>query len=181
MSSVFSHADHDRVLSAYATPKWLVASKPYPTSDQILGGSAANLRHHYWIIRSDDPDKVREADVPVDFHQPVHPGGIRITDSHMASNLLTAKIVAIEMMRGQYMDVSTALPVLQAVRQILWIVRWRLALGVPAMQKLSPSLFNLYCESRREDFQHSSLWKIASPAWKSVSARTNGDGRHILS
>ncbi len=85
-------ADHDRFLADYPRPKGFVASKRIVTDNNLSEGDAADPRHHFWIIRSDDPEKVIDADVWLDFGSPIQAGGIRLSDPARASDLLTAKL-----------------------------------------------------------------------------------------
>ncbi|QFU16946.1 hypothetical protein [Microvirga thermotolerans] len=151
MASGFCLADHDRVLQqSYGRPKWLVATKPNVTSDEECTADATDLRHNYWIIRSADPDKVLNPDIPLDFAQPLDFDGVLLTDEPLARDLLTAKILAIEMMRGQYMSVDTARTLAGKLRHLFWIIRWRLALGLTEMRQITLSLFEDYCDRLRQ-------------------------------
>ncbi|CAH2605884.1 conserved protein of unknown function (plasmid) [Rhodovastum atsumiense] len=145
MTAIFSRADHDRVLGGYAKPTWLVASKPDAESDLVFEGPAADLRHNYWIARTEDPEKVRVTDFPLDFGQPVAER-LLLTDASRASDLLSGKVVAIETLRGQYLSANGARAVQSWLSHFLWFVRWRLALGVPQFQRLSLSLFDHFCD-----------------------------------
>ncbi|WP_036291793.1 hypothetical protein [Methylosinus sp. PW1] len=137
---------HDDVLEDYERPKWLVASKPNSESDQTFEGDAADLRHDYWILRTADPAKVRDSDFKLDFRQPVSEEML-LTDESRVNDLLTAKILVIETMRGQYLrPARTAKRTVKMVFTFAWIVRWRLALNVTEMSKLSPALFDDFCD-----------------------------------
>ncbi|WP_262029503.1 hypothetical protein [Microvirga sp. Mcv34] len=145
MANGFFLADHDRVLRGYNRPKWLVSTKPSATSEEVFTEDATDLRHNYWTIRSEDPDKVLDPDLPLDFAQPVDVDGILLTHEPLARDLLTAKILAIEAIRGQYMAMDTAKGLTDKLRHVFWIVRWRLALGLGEMRQIGPSLFEDYC------------------------------------
>ncbi|NBJ10738.1 site-specific integrase [Microvirga arsenatis] len=150
MASGFFLANHDRVLESYGRPKWLVTTKPSFDSNEEFTEEATDLRHNYWIIRSEDPDKVLDPELPLDFAQPVDFGGVLLTHEPLACDLLTAKIIAIEAMRGQYMTMDTAKALAEKLRHVFWIVRWRLALGLTNMQQITPSLFDDYCDRLRQ-------------------------------
>ena len=150
MAVAFSHADHDWVLQSYGRPRWLVSTKPSFTSNEEFTGEATDLRHNYWIIRSEDPDKVLDPELPLDFAQPVDFGGVLLTHEPLARDLLTAKIIAIEAMRGQYMAMDTAKALAEKLRHVFWIIRWRLALGLTEMRQITPSLFDDYCDRLRQ-------------------------------
>lgn len=143
---VTTRQEHDAVLEgSYTRPKWLVASKPNRKSDELFEGDAVALRHDYWIIRTDDPNKVRQADVKIDFRQPVAEEAL-LTDPPYVRDLLTAKVLLIESLRGQYLGyIRGANESAKIARAFIWIVRWRLALDIEETSKLSMDLFEDFC------------------------------------
>ncbi len=142
-------ADHDRLLADYPRPKGFVASKRIVADNNLSEGDAADPRHDLWIIRSDDPEKVIDADVWLDFGLPIHAGGTRLTDPARASDLLTAKLVVLESMYGQHVGWLAAKPIRGLFYNLCWIFRWRLALGVETMSQVTPDLFADFCDRLR--------------------------------
>lgn len=132
------------VLDSYALPPAIIA-----TGDSVCGcinmGPDRRLDHPRWIVRTADPAKIRDADVEIDLDPVIGPGGVRCTDA----DALTARIVALEAIRGQYFGSLSAVTMPTRLRNLFWLFRWRRDLGTASMNHVTPVLFDDFCERLR--------------------------------
>lgn len=136
--------DIQSVLDSYAIPTAIIA-----TGDSACGcintGSDRRLGHPRWIVRTADPTKIRDADVEIDLDPVIGPGGVRCTDA----DALTARIVALEALRGQYLGSLSAVTMPTRLRNLFWLFRWKHDLGMASMNHVTPTLFDDFCERLR--------------------------------
>lgn len=145
--AALTRAEHDRVLTCYSKPKWLVATKSDSSSKRFFSGDETDLRHDYWVIRTEDPEKVYNADHTLNFTHVVNVGNVKLNDPLHVSDLLTAKVMVIEALRGQYIPAISAKVVAARVPHFAWIIRWRQVMGIDRMGSLMPSHFQHFCAS----------------------------------
>lgn len=138
--------DHDRVLGTYTRPAALIATKASSDSDLFCEGEEADLRHDVWFVRTDDPAKKRNPERPLAFDQVIDVGRVRLNSPAHIGDLLTLKIWALEIMRGQYLPPISAGTMLTTFNSALWILRWRASLPKQHFRALSEPLFENYCK-----------------------------------
>ncbi|WAJ27277.1 hypothetical protein [Antarcticirhabdus aurantiaca] len=133
-------------LSAYGDLWYVVATRPSRASKVKFERPFTDLSHNVWYIQTEDPEKVVDAIKEVHFEHVVAEGGSRLCDPRFSRDLVTAKILVVESLRGHYMRPVSADVVLDRLLHFTWNVRWRNALGITRMSYINAALFDQHCE-----------------------------------
>ncbi|RIW07340.1 hypothetical protein D2T81_04020 [Azospirillum brasilense] len=79
---------------------------------------------------------VRNADVGINFDTVVGAGGVRSTDTSHSHDLVTAKVLVLELLAGGLGSPQSATTAAAEVNSFWWIVRWRSSLGIASLSAL---------------------------------------------
>ncbi|WP_454018126.1 hypothetical protein [Azospirillum sp. Marseille-Q6669] len=127
----------------------------HDSSDGWHQGSDRDLAHNVWRLCTENRALVRNADVDINFDTVVGAGGVRSTDASHSHDLVTAKVLALELLAGELGNPKSAGNVVAEVHTFWWIVRWRSSLGITSLNALGRKdahgastgdvLFQQYC------------------------------------
>nr|WP_319485230.1 hypothetical protein [uncultured Cohaesibacter sp.] len=131
-------AYHNKKMAEYGRPEWLINSSSTSIQEQ-----EPSLKHNIWIIQTRDPDIIRDTKVTIDFNQVIDECNILLTNPSNISDLLTAKIFIAEELQ-KYLDAKIAR---KKFLQLVWIMRWRISMGIEQMQDLNGHLFDTFCNT----------------------------------
>ncbi|RST87604.1 site-specific integrase [Aquibium carbonis] len=122
---------HDAVLCTMARPAWLQKGD--------------ELESDKWHIVLEDPNKLRDATVTINFRVPVAPGPVYLTDAGREDDLLTAKLYvihALSNLREGWIDSGKSL--VRSFNSFLVFLRWRLAIGLDRCANLTGDFYDLF-------------------------------------
>lgn len=142
----FSPLQVRAVLDRYGTIPALIISKSHSTSADEHLGPQASLHHSIWKLQTADPEKTRRAAKWVNFEQPIHTGGLILTDERFSADLLTAKILALESVTGDILPRVTAATARDRFLWLSWILRLRLELDIGGNNLIDSHFFQHYCD-----------------------------------
>jgi integrase len=146
-SSAFMSADHDRVLALVRCPPQVIATRPWKNAAE-LSGDQRDLRHNVYRVRFEDPEARVDAGQDIEFEATIDMGGVKLTDSDCQRDLLTAKLVVLEAIRGEVTNGNkSSFRVYAAFLDLVWIIRWRRALRVSRNETIDAVLFDLFAET----------------------------------
>lgn len=128
--------EHDRVLSALVRPPILIGD--------------GSLLDDVWPLRPDGP-RGRRSPRKIDFRVPIAPGPILLTDPVSLNDLLTAKLYVYYSISNGHEGWTNSSEVLKGNwTSLLYVIRWRIALGLPRMENLTQPWFDLFVEQVKQ-------------------------------
>lgn len=111
----------------------------------------SSLADDKWIVETDDPRGRRDTRQTINFHVPIAPGPIYLTDPEHAHDLLTAKLYLYESISGDQPWLSSAVTMLLAANNLITFIRWRVAQRIPNMASITRDWYNQFIEVLRVD------------------------------
>jgi len=134
-AGVFLREEHDRILSALARPALFIGD--------------GSLLDDVWRLRPDGPHIRGKSEI--DYRVPVAPGPVLLTDPENLDDLLTAKLYLYYSLSNGLDGWTNSAKVLRiSWNALLYVIRWRVAQGLPRMADLTRPWFDLFVEQVRQ-------------------------------
>lgn len=134
-ASILLREEHDRLLGALERPPILIGD--------------GSLRDDLWLLRPDGPRSRRK--VTIDFRVPVAPGPVLLTDPVNIGDLLTAKLyLYYGLSNGFEGRTNSARVLVRSWIDLLYVIRWRVAQGLPRMADVTRPWFDLFVEQVKQ-------------------------------
>lgn len=122
---------HEKVLSEYPTPSWLISG---------------SLLENRWVIRLEDAAKLRASSAPISFDVPIAPNQL-LSDSQFEKDLLTSKLLLLCSIRAGSITAGKVAAIF--ARNYMQFVRWRIGIGVYRNSDLTSDVLEILRESVR--------------------------------
>ena len=134
-AAVLPREEHDRILSALVRPPILIGD--------------GSICDDVWRLRPDGPRHLGKP--TIDFRVPIAPGPVLLTDPVNCHDLLTAKIYLCYNVDDEFESWrNTARGLQQSWINLLNVIRWRVAHGLPRMSDLTQPWFELFVEEVKQ-------------------------------